>query len=114
MQTLIGSDTADSRFTVTYFCRSVAATIGALTAKAGGVEALIFTGGIGEHSPEVRVGVCAALAFLGIRLASEANNGNRQSINDAECMPVLRIKVDEESEIAALTKAALNAGNIES
>lgn len=110
MQTLLSSDTADSHFAVAYFCRSVAAAIGALAAKAGGVEALVFTGGIGEHSPEVRAGICAPLAFLGIGLSSEANNGNKQFINATGCKPVLKIKVDEEFEIARLT-AALNAGH---
>ena len=111
MQTLLTCDTPDSRFAIAYFCRSVAAAIGALAAKAGGVDALVFTGGIGEHSPQVRAGICAPLAFLGIRLSSEANNGNKQSINATECKPVMRIKVDEESEIATLTEAVLNAGN---
>ena len=110
MQTLLGNDTADSQFAVAYFCRNVAAAIGALAAKAGGVEALVFTGGIGEHSPEIRAGICVPLAFLGIRLSSEANNENKQSINVAECKPVIRIKVDEEFEIAKLTRAVLNAG----
>lgn len=108
MQTLLKHNTADSRFAVAYFCRSVSAAIGALAAKAGGVEALVFTGGIGEHSPEVRASICAPLAFLGIYLSSEANDANKQSINAAECKPVLRIKVDEESEIAMLTQSALN------
>ncbi len=112
MQTLLTRDTPDSRFAIAYFCRSVAAAIGALAAKAGGVEALVFTGGIGEHSPQVRVGICASLAFLGIRLSSAENNGNKQCINAPECKPVMRIKVDEESEIATLTAMVLNAGNI--
>ncbi len=110
MQTLLSSDTANSRFAVAYFCRSVAAAIGGLAAKAGGVEALVFTGGIGEHSPEIRSGICAPLAFLGIRLSSEANHGNKQSINLIDCKPVMRMKVDEEFEIARLTGAVLEAG----
>ena len=107
MQTLLGSDTTDSHFAVAYFCRSVAAAIGALAAKAGGVEALVFTGGIGQNSATVRANICASLAFLGMRLSSEANNANKQFINVAEGKPVLTIKVDEELEIARLTAAAL-------
>ena len=107
MQTLLKRDTADSRFAVAYFCRSMAAAIGALAAKAGGVEALIFTGGIGEHSPQVRAGVCAPLAFLGIGLSPEKNTRNEQFINDTESKPVMRLKVDEETEIAILTQAVL-------
>lgn len=110
MQTLLERDTADSRFAVAYFCRSVAAAIGALAAKAGGVEALVFTGGIGEHCPAVRATICAPLAFLGVRLSAEANNGTEQSLHANASKPVLRIQVDEEREIAALTEAVLNAG----
>lgn len=109
MQTLLARDSADSRFAVAYFCRSVAAGIGALAAKAAGVEALVFTGGIGAHSPQVRAAVCAPLAFLGIRLAAEANNATEQSLHAHESKPVLRIQVDEEREIAALTEAVVNA-----
>ena len=108
MQTLLSSDTLDSRFAVAYFCRSVAAAIGAMAAKVGGVDALVFTGGIGEHSPEVRAGICATLDFLGIRLSIEANAGNAQFIQATDAKPVLRIEVDEEKEIATLTEAALN------
>ena len=108
MQTLLSSDTADSRFAVAYFCRSVTAAIGALAAKAGGVEALVFTGGIGQHSPEIRASICAPLAFLGIRLSSESNNANKPFINMAEGKPVVTIKVVEELEIARLTESVLH------
>ena len=110
MQTLLARDSADSRFAVAYFCRSVAAGIGALAAKAAGVEALVFTGGIGAHSPQVRAAVCAPLAFLGLRLSAEATNGTEQFLHANASKPVLRIQVDEEREIAALTEAILNAG----
>lgn len=109
MQTLLSSGAPESQFAIAYFCRSVTAAIGAFAAKAGGLDALVFTGGIGEHSPAVRAAICAPLAFLGIYLSSEANDANKQSINVSESKPVLRIKVDEESEIAMLTNSALNA-----
>ena len=109
MQILLGSDTADSHFAVAYFCRSVAAAIGALVAKAGGVEALVFTGGIGQHSAVIRANICASLAFLGIRLSSEENNATKQFINITEGKPVLTIKVDEEFEIARLTAALMQS-----
>lgn len=105
MQTLRNSDTADSRFAVAYFCRNVAAAIGALAAKASGVEALIFTGGIGAASPEIRAGICNSLGFLGFYLSAAANKENQQFIHTVQSKPVLGIKVDEESEIAVLTTA---------
>jgi len=44
----------------------VRASIGGFAAKAGGIDALVFSGGIGEHSPEVREKICDPLAFLGL------------------------------------------------
>ena len=108
MQTLLSSDTADSRFAIAYFCQNVAAAIGSLAAKAGGVEALVFTGGIGEQSAEIRARICEPLAFLDLHLSPEANAGNKQFIHAAESKPVLRVQVDEEFEISKLTGAILN------
>ncbi len=47
--------------------------VGALAAALGGLDLLVFSGGIGENSPEVRAGVCAGLEFLGITLDDERN-----------------------------------------
>lgn len=107
MQTLLKHNTADSRFAVAYFCRSVSAAIGALAAKVGGVEALVFTGGIGEHSPEVRAKICAPLAFIGVRLDEAANDAGQPRVDDGKGIPIACLKVDEEYEIAVATRALL-------
>lgn len=108
MQILLRSGTRESRFAVTYFCQSVAAAIGAFAAKAGGIEALVFTGGIGEHSAAVRAQICAPLAFMGISKLNETEAGDTGILNPGASLPVLKIKVDEELEIATFARAMLN------
>lgn len=107
MQTLLRSAMPESQFAVAYFCRSVTAAIGAFAAKAGGLDALVFTGGIGEHSPAVRAAICAPLAFIGVRLDEAANDAGQHRIDDGNGIPVACLKVDEEHEIAAATRAFL-------
>jgi acetate kinase len=73
-----GSATADqasatANQAIAIFCRSIAKTIAGYAAVLGGLDALVFTGGIGEHSVPVREKVCRQLAFLGITLDAEAN-----------------------------------------
>jgi acetate kinase len=58
---------------VDYFVYRAAKEIGALAAVLGGIDALVFTGGIGENSGEIRRRICAASAWLGIELDEEAN-----------------------------------------
>jgi acetate kinase len=55
------------------------AAIGAMVAVLGGVDALVFTAGVGENSPEVRAAACENLAFLGVRLDPEKNTGRSDS-----------------------------------
>ena len=55
------------------FCYQLRKTIGALTAVLGGLDTLVFTGGIGEHAAPVRWEVCLGLASLGIQLDSQQN-----------------------------------------
>ena len=55
------------------FADRVRSTIGALTATLGGIDALIFTAGIGEHSSSLRAAACAGLDCLGVRLDSDRN-----------------------------------------
>jgi len=60
---------------VDYFFFHAAREIGALAAVLGGLDALVFTAGIGEHSPEIRKRICEASAWLGIELDEAANQG---------------------------------------
>ncbi|BCB28054.1 acetate kinase [Sulfurimicrobium lacus] len=107
MSALIGSKSADAHFAVQYFCRQVRAAIGAFAAKAGGIDALVFTGGIGEHSPPIRAAICDPLAFLGFRLDEQSNSDNEVMLAAMGSKPVLNLAADEEKEIGNLVRQLL-------
>ncbi len=73
MRTLLASDKPEAHEAVELFCYRIARELGSLAAAAGGIDALVFTGGIGEHAAEVRRRVCLQAEWLGIRLNPEAN-----------------------------------------
>lgn len=74
MRDLIGRSEPAARLAVDYFVYRAAKEIGALTAALGGIDALVFTAGIGENSPEIRKRICESSAWLGITLDEAANN----------------------------------------
>lgn len=96
MQDLLTSQSTYAQFTVDYFCHQVRSAIGALAAKAGGVDALVFTAGIGENSAEVRQKICAPLAFMGFTLNIALNESNAARIEQAASKPIVIIPADEE------------------
>ncbi len=73
MRTLLASDKPEAQEAVDLFCYRIVRELGSLAAAAGGLDALVFTGGIGEHAAEVRRRVCLQSEWLGIRLNAEAN-----------------------------------------
>jgi acetate kinase len=106
MNELLSSNSENAQFAVDYFCRQVRAAIGGFAAKAGGIDALVFTGGIGEHSAEVREKICDSLAFLGITLDKTANRAGKNEIGLAGHKPVLIVPADEEMMIRDLCLSA--------
>lgn len=107
MAELEASDTDAARFAVDYFCRRVRAGIGALAAEAGGLDGLVFTAGIGEHSARVRAAICEPLAFLGLALEPDANRQHAGQLARPGSKPILKIAADEEAMVRDLTRAAL-------
>lgn len=107
MAELLQSGSANARFAVDYFARQVRAAIGGYAAKAGGIAALVFTAGIGEHAAAVRSMICQPLAFLGFALDEAANAANAARLEAPASKPVLCIPADEEAEIARLTSTLL-------
>ncbi|WP_017258803.1 acetate/propionate family kinase [Pedobacter arcticus] len=105
MQQLLKIQQQDSRATeaVDFFCYQCIKWIGAFTAVLGGLDTLIFSGGIGEHSPEVRSKICDGLEFLGIEL-DEVHNMNNTTIISTEKSrtPVYMMHTNEELMIAQL------------
>jgi acetate kinase len=64
---------ADARLAVDVYVYRIRQTIGAMAATLGGVDALVFTAGVGEHAPEIRKRVCEKLNYLGLELDRTAN-----------------------------------------
>jgi acetate kinase len=86
---------------VEMFCYSARKHIAAMSAALGGLDMLVFTGGIGENAPAVRAQICSELAFLGISLDLGANTRNERSINSPRGgARVLVIPTNEELTIA--------------
>ncbi len=104
MKDLLSSGSNHATFAVDYFCRQVRAAIGSLAAKAGGLDALVFTGGIGENSPPIREAICAPLDFLGMSLDRGANSASSLRIERANSKPVLAVRADEEEMIRRLCR----------
>jgi len=102
MNELLSSRSEQAQFAIEYFCRQVRAAIGGFAAKAGGIDALVFTGGIGEHSAEVREKICIPLDFLGFALDQSANYAGAGEIGLAGHKPVLIVPADEEVMIRDL------------
>jgi len=109
MSVLLASQSDAAGFAVEYFCRQVRAAIGAFAAKAGGIDALVFSGGIGEHAPQIRQRICEPLGFLGLALDAAANQANGTRISAAGSKPVLRITANEEEVIRDLVDASLGS-----
>ncbi len=78
MRDLLERSEPSARLAVDYFVYRAAKEIGALAAALGGIDALVFTAGIGENSPEIRKRICESSAWLGIEMDEAAN---------AECLP---------------------------
>jgi acetate kinase len=103
MRDLLERQAEDSRAAeaVELFCYQARKWIGAFAAVLGGLETLVFSGGIGEKSPEVRARICEGLQFLGIQL-DETRNAANASVISGESSPVTVrvIPTDEELMIA--------------
>ncbi|MEO7212031.1 MAG: acetate/propionate family kinase [Mucilaginibacter sp.] len=111
MQQLLQMQHEDKRAAkaVDFFCYQCIKWIGAFTAVLGGLDTLIFSGGIGEHAPEIRERICSGLQFLGIALDEKQNTNNDTVIStDASKVLVRVIKTNEELIIARLVCTTLN------
>jgi len=112
MRDLLGRTEPEAMLAVDYFVYRAAKEIGALAAALGGLDALVFTAGIGENSPEIRQRICQASAWLGIELNEEANAGRATRISNAESkVSVWVIPTNEELMIARHTGDLLGLRN---
>jgi acetate kinase len=108
MRALLASDDPAARLALDYFVYRAAREIGGLAAVLNGVDAIVFTAGIGENSAEIRRRICEASAWLGIDVDSEANDARGPRISK----PLSRVSAwviptNEELMIARHTAAVL-------
>ncbi|HEX8412909.1 MAG TPA: acetate kinase, partial [Sphingomicrobium sp.] len=83
-------DAKDAQLAIAIFCRSVAKHIAAMIVSLGGVDMIVFSGGIGEHDAETRDAICRDLAWAGVRQPGQADGG----------VSVRVVRADEEEQIA--------------
>jgi acetate kinase len=104
MRDLLGRAEPEAKLAVDYFIYRITKEIGALAGALGGVDALVFTAGIGENSSEIRQRVCEASAWLGIEIDAEANGQNAAKISTSQSkLSVWVIPTNEELMIALHT-----------
>jgi acetate kinase len=106
MRTLLASDAREAADAVDLFVYRINRELGSLVAALGGVDALVFTAGIGEHAAPVRARVCENAAWLGIRLDAAANLAGGPRISTADSpVSVWVVPTNEELMIARHTLA---------
>jgi acetate kinase len=106
MGELLASDDARAEAAVALFCYRASRELGSLAAALGGLDALVFTAGIGEHAPEVRRRIAAQAQWLGVTLDDSANAANAGRISrDDSAVAVHVVPTDEERMIAAETRS---------
>jgi len=104
MRALEASRAPEALEAVDYLVHRLRMEIAGLATTIGGLDALVFTGGIGEHSPQIRADVIDGLAWLGMRLDESANIRNEQIISAASVKAdVFVVPTNEEAMIAAHT-----------
>ncbi len=111
MRDLLASGDAAAKLAVDYFVYRAAREIGGLSAVLGGLDALVFTGGIGENSAEIRARIVAASAWLGMGLDAAANQAGGPRISDPPSrVSAWVIPTNEELLIARQTRLLLGLG----
>jgi acetate kinase len=113
MRDLLDRETQDVRAAeaVALFCYQVKKWVGAFAAALGGLDTLVFAGGIGENAPTVRARICDGLGFLGIELEAQRNAANEGVISAAASRVAVRvIRTDEERMIAKTVCRVLGLG----
>jgi acetate kinase len=111
MRALLESTDPRAAEAVELFVYRVGREVGSLAAALGGLDALVFTGGIGENAPAVRAGVCRAAGWLGVDLDGAANEAGGPRISTpGSGAAAWVVPADEERVIAAHTRRVLGPG----
>ena len=108
MRTLLTSDSAGARLAIEHFVESAARELAGMAAALRGIDALVFTGGIGENAAVLRARIVEAAAWMGLRLDVAANLAGNPRINAPDSAVHVRVMhTDEEGVIARQTRLAL-------
>jgi acetate kinase len=112
LRLLLASDSPAAAEAVALFCRSIVREIAAAAAELGGLEGLVFTGGVGANSPEIRSRVCRALSWLGVMFDEAANRASagEARLDAGGSVAVWALPTDEQSVIAAAVAGAVGGG----
>lgn len=114
LRDLLAQETDDIRSAeaVALFCYQAKKWIGSFAAVLGGLDTLVFTGGVGENAPIIRARICEGLDFLGIKLSQERNKESERIISASTSRVTIRvIRTDEELMIAHSVCDALELGS---
>ncbi|MCZ2898908.1 acetate/propionate family kinase [Burkholderia thailandensis] len=107
---LLADPSAGARDALALFAFRIAGEAARLATTLGGLDALVFTAGIGEHQPQTRAAVCERLCWLGVELDADANARNAEIVSsDASRVAVLVVPTDEEQVIARDAASVLHA-----
>ena len=108
VRTLLASDKPEAKEAIDLFCLYAARQAASLTVDLGGVDAIVFTGGIGENSGVIRDKILSQLAHLGVKTDAVANDAGKPAIHAADsAVKVYVIKTDEELMMARHVKTVL-------
>jgi acetate kinase len=110
MRTLLASKEPGARVAIELYAYRIRRELGALAAVLGGIDALVFTGGIGENAAPIREIVCRDAAWLGVEVDTRANDAGAQLISTrGSRVKAWRVPTDEEGVIARHTRALADA-----
>ncbi|MDE1142284.1 MAG: acetate/propionate family kinase [Paraburkholderia tropica] len=114
MRELLASDSKQAKLAVDFYTYRIAQEVGKLAVVLGGLDALVFTAGIGEHAAPVRAQVCERLApVFGIALDTAANDAGKERVSASDSrVPVFAIPTDEEGMIALHTARLLREAHV--
>ena len=107
---LLARDDADARLALDVYVHRLAGAVAAMAVAAGGLDALVFTGGVGEHAPAIRAAAAARLALLGVALDPEANaaaDGDNEIGAAGAAVRCVVVAAREDLEMARQARAVL-------
>jgi hypothetical protein len=107
--TLVSAQDPDSELALEQFCTRSAEYVAVMAVSLGGLDLLVFTGGIGENSPLIRENICEKLRWLGVELDSVANNQGAARISNPNSQVAVKVIPTNEEEVIVMQTATLMA-----